>query len=279
VRRPWTIGLLALGALVPGCSLLVSTSDLAGKRQAGAPSPEGGTVSNEPGAEAGTTPTTTPQIEAGADAGDGGPLTGDPSLVGAWSFDETSGNTSADLSGHGHTASLLGPSFAPGGVRAGCVKLAGDAGFVAVEDFSGPGFPRTGTLSIWFRWSSMDPANEYSVLEGFGTTYDHVFLRHANGDSLGTFQVGFQPNGADYAFEDDFPVAQDHWSHVVFSWDETAKQGATYVDGAPRLREAYTAPFAPTGEHFHLGMYLDGAIDEVRLYNRALSTAEATALP
>src|SRR5689334_19858651 len=93
-----TAGTLLLGVLVPACSLLVSTSDLATNPPSAAPSPEGGAASTGAGA-------TTPP-EAGAEAGN---PTGDPSLVGAWSFDETTGNTAADSSGHGHTANLIGP--------------------------------------------------------------------------------------------------------------------------------------------------------------------------
>jgi hypothetical protein len=260
-----------LCVFAPACSLLVPTSDLAESRPPRTPSPDGGSVSS------GTGPSTPP--DAGADIDAGSPIS-DPSLVGAWSFDETSGNTSVDVSGHGHTANLIGPSFAPGGVRGGCVNLAGDSSFVAVEDFSGAGFPRTGTFSIWFRWASMNVGDQNSVLDTWDGTYDHVFLRHANGDTVGTFQIALQTlKPAGYVFESDFPIAQDHWSHVVFSWDETNRQAVSYVDGKEVLRGQYTMPFSPTGEHFHLGQYLTGAIDEVRLYNRALDGAEATALP
>jgi hypothetical protein len=160
------------------------------------------------------------------------------------------------------------------------VQFAGDASFVAVEDFSGAGFPRTGTLSIWFRWSSMKIDDQTAVLGSYDVTADHVFLRHPNGASVGRFQVAFQAkNTADYVFESDFSIVPAQWSHVVFTWDEAGKQGASYVDGKPVLQQAYSMPFAPTGERFHLGAFLVGEIDEVRLYDRALDAVEATALP
>ncbi len=79
----------------------------------------------------------------------------------------------------------------------------------------------------------------------------------------------------------DLPLNQ--LKYVVFTYDRV--NGKIYVDGILRAMEAETRPIPtdPTyalqvGRRPNSTLYYNGLIDEVRIYNRALSDAEIKAL-
>jgi hypothetical protein len=264
-----------VAALTSACTLFVSTSGLSG----GA---DGGASANtlvDGGSSGGVTDASEPG--PGPDTGDGASgESSDPHLLGYWKFDETSGMTASDSSGHDHPLTLTGATFDPGGKYGGAVVLPGvDGAFVSTTALSAPNFPSTGTFSVWFLWTRMQSADQSSVLSSWDTSISHIFFRHANGDTVGLFQVALEPKTLEYVWESDFPVSQNSWTHVVVTWEESTKIAATYVNGTLQSRASYTSDFAPTDQTFQLGNHLDGKIDEVRLYDRPLTEAEAVALP
>src|SRR5437773_5103367 len=79
-----------------------------------------------------------PSGDAGADGGD------DPALVGAWSFEETSGATVADVSGHGRDGALVGSVTRVAGVQGQAIAMDGSQR-MDVTSLDGPAFPLAGT--------------------------------------------------------------------------------------------------------------------------------------
>lgn len=216
--------------------------------------------------------------QASSDAEGGATL--DPSLLGWWSFDDLTGASVADLSGRGNVAILSGDAvITQTGTHAkGAVSLSKE-GKVDIPSLSGASFPRTGTLSLWFKWRTMDLPDHVGVFDLWTSDRSHVFLRHANGDVAGHFQVAFQDSSPGYPFVWGFDVPAETWAHVVITWDEAALRGAIYVNGAVVAERGYDRDFAPTGQVVQLGVDFDGAIDELRLYGRVLGADEIAALP
>jgi len=79
------------------------------------------------------------------------------------------------------------------------------------------------------------------------------------------------------------------WHHLVYVVDNAAQNVRMYLDGAPAATAAFTVKGTPLfmtpAVSLGIGSCYDGAvermrglIDDVRLYNRALSDAEAAAL-
>jgi hypothetical protein len=221
------------------------------------------------------------RADGSAEAADGGPDAAlDPHLVGSWSFEETSGTTAHDSSGHGHDAVLIGaPSFVSSGVRGGAIELHGGDS-IAINSLAGAGFPRTGSVSLWFRWDSMNAANSVGIFDDYAADRDHVFIRHPNGAPVGAWQAALQhaSDAAPYVWVDEFDVTAGKWSHVVLTWDEQAKSVSWYIDGGLKAKAPYSAPFAPFDEVVLLGKALVGAIDEVRIYDRVLDATDVAAL-
>jgi hypothetical protein len=225
--------------------------------------------------------TTDAAVEAAfADADADAPLS-EPNLVAAWFFDEPSGTTANDATGHGHEGTLQGgAAFTPSGLRGGAVAFAGGADSVTMTSLNGAAFPRTGTLSVHFRYDFTDTLNR-AVFDTFNDTRDHLFLRRANNAPVDQFQVAGQyaDGGGGYAFVHSFTVAANTWTHVVVTWSEASQAGNVYVDGALAKNQGYGGPYAPSAQLFRLGVSFIGIVDEVRLYDRALSATEVAAIP
>lgn len=78
-----------------------------------------------------------------------------------------------------------------------------------------------------------------------------------------------------------FDASRDTWTHVVFTGDPSASTAALYVGGKVVLSAAYYQypGISPGDQDVLFGPYFVGSIDEVALYDRVLSTAEALNLP
>jgi len=78
-----------------------------------------------------------------------------PHLVGWWKFDESSGTSAADASGHGHKGALRGGlSFEAGsapGRRGKALGFDGKNGFVEIPGYKGIAGPRPRTVAAWVK--------------------------------------------------------------------------------------------------------------------------------
>jgi hypothetical protein len=261
-----------VNALLVACSLTVDTSGLAGP---GNVVPDSGDASVVD-ATAEASVDGSPVVDAGRDAAR------DPSLVAEYSFEEQPGaTTSRDSSGNDLHGLVQGDAtFVTDGVRGRALKVGG-TGFFVVNALAAGLFPRTGTLSFWFRFDFPPLTGPgRSVFDNWDKTRSHVFVRYQDTGNPGEFQVALQPGAASggYAAVAGFSPQRNKWTHVVVTWDEAAQEGAAFIDGAILGRGPYDQPFVPTGQLFRMGESLVGGIDEVRLFRRAFTDAEALAL-
>lgn len=205
----------------------------------------------------------------------------DDGLVGYWPFDATSGSTSADLSGNGNTATL-----------AGGLQLTAD---VAPTDFANP----RALLST-------PSSNSYATAPGNGidnlTDYSIAFWLRVN-DAVSTSEdvlaLGNRlvvqkrriQSGQDvldvryplrvYPYPVEAIMAPNVWNHVVITIQGNVTN--IYLNGQRAQDETYLAGSSgtPTGGVFFSGPIapLNGILDDLRIYNRVLSTSEVAALP
>ncbi len=76
-------------------------------------------------------------------------------------------------------------------------------------------------------------------------------------------------------------VSDGKWHHIVGNWDgQTVK---LYVDGLCEAKEQYSAARVPNNEPLFIGCdgnkgFFNGAIDDLQIYNRALSESEVFSL-
>jgi len=260
----------ALGSLVAGCTLLVSTSGFDdGKADAGTTPPP---KDSGPSTSADATTSTDSGL---TDAETGAPYRELPGLIGAWLFDDGTAN---DSSGHAHDGALEGDAMVTVTDRGKALHVSG-AGRMHVDALANTAFPATGTISLWFQWATMAAEDQNGFFDSWDSSRDHIFVRHANGDTVGTIQVALQTPST-YELAPTFDLPKNTWTHVVVTWDAVARFARIFADKQELASGIYPDDsFAPGGQRCVFGDSVDGLIDDIRLYDRALSEDEIVSLP
>jgi hypothetical protein len=209
-----------------------------------------------------------------------GPQPVDPGtdgLVAYYPLDAAYRGSTPDASGNGNDGAIMGdPAFVEG-VVAQAIDLDGDGDYIdcgAAEIF---GMQETNamTAAAWVTIRSIPAAWSAVVAKG------EYAWRISNANMDPRFHFGITIWNAPDTFGTDgvIAVGYDEWHHVAGTFD-----GATislYVDGVLDINVPTTEPIGANeasvliGENPEsAGRYWDGLIDEVILYNRALSMNE-----
>jgi len=197
------------------------------------------------------------------------PSSGGLGLVAAYAFDEGSGSTAADLSGNGNAAQLTRTRWASSGKYGKALKFNGDDSVVAVED--SPSLQMTGgiTLEAWVYPTSLD---EKAWLISKGAS---IRLYTKKGKYPAAALVS---GGKRYTTPKKDRLQKRKWTHLAATYD-----GATlklYVNGELASSKSMSGPIDLSDRQLRIGAKSDskktfqGRMDEVRIYDRALSPAE-----
>ena len=197
----------------------------------------------------------------------------DPNLLGWWKFDAGTGNVAVDWSGHDNHGEIRGDAEWVNGYANTALNFDGSDNFV----FTGRD---AGDLGIEGAHAKSVTAWVYTRAFNNGGIFD-MGARSAGQDfSLRTLdstnQWRTQHWGGD--FDHDFTYqAQDAWVHMALVYDGTTS--AVYANGV--LISSNVAELATSaGNPFQIGVYgwqndyFDGLIDDVRLYDKALTEEE-----
>ena len=205
-----------------------------------------------------------------------------------WTFDENAGTTANDSAGNINDQGTLnnGANFTSSGKVAGGLLLDGLDDFVEVADSPELNFG-TGDLSIdaWVKTSAASGIKAI-VDKRAGTVYD------PNGYILylydGNLRLQLSDGTGGYRnYNSSLFVADGNWRHVAATVDRDDPNGLVlYVDGAsetfdPRNMSgdlSNEAELLIGKDTFITGKNFNGEIDEVELYNRALSGVEIKAI-
>ncbi|MDP3014810.1 MAG: LamG domain-containing protein [bacterium] len=207
------------------------------------------------------------------------PVSRDPNLVGYWKFNETSGTNAYDASGRGNNGTLTnGPTWTTG--RAGnALNFDGvddfvNAGNAASLQVGGSG--KSFTLEGWTKRASSGVYHNI-IWQGTATKNNGLHFEYRN---TNVFTLDFYGNGLNT------PIAYtdvNEWHHWVGTYDGSTNARKLYRDGILVANDTATEDYLGSGTLF-IGQrvggayYFNGSIDEVRIYNRALSAAEISAI-
>ena len=201
-----------------------------------------------------------------------------PNLMGWWKLDETSGNIVTDSSGNGNHGFVIGSPTSVEGVIGRALRLDGQDDYI---DCGGnPSLNITGqvTVAAWIKLSAL--GLDQQVAGNIGSQGGYLLNMYFNN------KIDFLilSSGGVYALNRDVAggtvMATDVWYHVagVYSQGDYIK---TYVDGALDRESAPKTVLAPSTKTFKIGRYppqsilfWNGVLDDVRVYNRALSAAD-----
>jgi len=195
----------------------------------------------------------------------------DPNLVGWWKLDEGERSTTAvDWSGHDNHGALRGdPQWVPGydGIA---LEFDGSGDYV---DFGNPSDWSSGTsarsMCGWARTDTVIAGWRWIAAYGSPATSQAMFIG-INGDDL--YGGGY---GDDVQKDDFWQVGV--WHHICLTYDGTTAR--LYADGINVASEAKDWNLALSRAHIgrqvnDLAEFWDGLVDDVRVYNKALTQDE-----
>ncbi|HEX6667758.1 MAG TPA: LamG-like jellyroll fold domain-containing protein [Solirubrobacterales bacterium] len=198
-----------------------------------------------------------------------------PGLVLGYGFEETSGTTATDTSTAKNNGTLNGATSTPSGKFGRALSFDGTNDRVDVPDANSLDLTNGMTLEAWVKPTT-------------NTGYRTALMKERGGDLVYSL---YASNGAVPKFESfttgenaatsGSGLALNAWTHLTATYD-----GATmrlYANGVEVGTKAATGSMPNTtgalriGGNAPWGEYFSGLIDEVRVYNRALSASEIEA--
>jgi hypothetical protein len=204
---------------------------------------------------------------------------GTPGLVAHWKFDEGSGTSASDSSGNGHTATLVGGASFVSGRQGNAVSFDGNDDRVVVPhaadlDFGNGSF----TVLLWFKTSEV--SQRYLMAKNYSPSQPFWGIAVC-GPGVEQGVNGYVHDGSKTSqAPDKLNYADGQWHYLAFVRDRGALQLRLHMDGA-RVTTAADASGSVAntaalliGDIATPGYKYRGLIDDVKLFNRALSPAE-----
>jgi hypothetical protein len=204
----------------------------------------------------------------------------DPSLVGWWRFDETSGTVAHDSSGYGNNGTLQGGPQWVAGMIGGALSFDGSIDYVEVPDSPSLDIADALTIAVWVRPSANPVAsgghrwliakNTFAATETFG-----MVVRQE-----GVIANGIAPVGGAWTVKwSSGAIANDVWSHIVMQCSPPFIR--SFINGQPSGEWDIGSYEINTNDHNLLvagekggSQRYAGLVDDIRIYNRALSQQE-----
>jgi arabinan endo-1,5-alpha-L-arabinosidase len=211
----------------------------------------------------------------------------DDSLILFYSFTGGSGDKVKDLSGNGNDGTLVGGKWTSGKYGRG-VHLGVKDEYIEFSNILEP----KGTIGFWFKpdWDGSDK-EDYRIFDAsLGGIYffiskgaDHADI---NPEDFGFyFEDAADADWQDIEFDPAGVISKGEWVHVAATWEFDGGSAFVYIDG----KEAATSPnklggFPALHSNPRFGMEVikyvaskngaKGVIDEITIYNRALTEKE-----
>ena len=212
----------------------------------------------------GPTPTPTPTPTPPAD----------PQLAGYWRLNEGSGTSAADSSGNGNHGVLEGGPVWVSGVSGTALQLDGVNDYVRINDSASLDIAGPFTLIAW-----VNPDSAVGCYESFVNKYLNYALQ-----TCATNRLRMISGGVGEIESPDFTLVPGVWQHVAGTWDGGNMR--LYHDGE-LVASANLGSHTPvvSDNPLTIGMeilfggweFFGGKVDEVKVYNGALSPAQIAA--
>lgn len=217
------------------------------------------------------------------DAGEGSPsgTIREKGLLGYWRFEEGQGEEVHDSSGHGNDGDLYGAEWVKGRFGS-ALHFGGRDAYVSLPAIEGLDGSNEMTVEAWVYWEG---GGRYPNLLTGGTWNPGGFLLFV-ADQECSFRLG-KPGEAPWTAKDwaemGIPLVQfslGRWYHLAATFQRPTVR--TFVNGEPVATATWDAPIGHSGE-VQIGTWGNpqvchrGLMDEVKIYNRALTPEEIRA--
>jgi hypothetical protein len=200
-------------------------------------------------------------------------------LVGAWLFDESSGDTAKDSSRSGNDGTLTKGPARVDGVFGNALEFDGTNG-VEIDQPANFDF-LTWTYVLWFR---AEAGGDYPNLIGRQFDNAHGWTFHLD-PAGGTFRIRIDSDGGINQVKTVPATVRDgEWHHGAIAHDDEEKTLELYIDGVKGLSD-YAGDYENAGGFLKIGSPAvgavnlnEGAIDDVGIFNVLLDEEDILAI-
>jgi prepilin-type N-terminal cleavage/methylation domain-containing protein len=194
-------------------------------------------------------------------------------LIGYWNFDEGSGTSVSDSSGNANTGTLINaPAWVTGKIG-NALSFNGSNTYVSLGALSNP---NAVTFFAWVNPTVGYSSSHNTIIAEIGTQY--LSLNSNKGFLSGRIDTIQRSTGGNTL------IAGGGWHLVVGTWSSATGAFNVYLDGNLDGSATFSGSALGTGVSTFIGqstsggLFFNGIIDDVRVYNRALSAAEIQAI-
>lgn len=205
---------------------------------------------------------------AGTDSGNDG-------LVAAYGFEETNGKTVVDASGNGNHGTIKEAVRIFSGRYGKALKFDGVNDWVTIENSASLALSTGMTLEAWVYPQSLTIGGKTVFFKEIAGGSDDYSL-YANEDA--NLPVSYINNGDYRIISGPNQLPANQWTHLVATYDGQYQR--LYVNGAEVAQQEQKGLIRQSGGVLRIGgnsiwgEYFKGYIDEMRIYNRALTATE-----
>jgi len=208
-------------------------------------------------------------------------LPSDENLVGYWSFDEGKGDKAYDGSGNGNDGTLtnMADDDWVDGVAGSALDFDGSNDYVEVADNGSLNITGNITILAWIKLDTLGSGQQQYIVGKTETELTYAIFIESD-DTVRCILQGLNdtyPSGSPTAITD------TNWHQVAISYD--GEYIRTFLDGKLQISDDSSGNINSSTDKIYIGIrkysnscYFNGKIDEVRIYNKALTAAEVYAL-
>ena len=206
-------------------------------------------------------------------------------LIAAYAFNEGTGTTVTDASGHGLTGTISGATWTTGGKYGNALSFNGTSSYVDLGNPALLQIAGSTTVSAWVK-AAANPADDGQIV---AKSDDNTGWQLKTSPDTGPETFGMAVStGSNTRIQRYSTTVRslNTWYHVAGVDDASAQTLSIYVNGVldnGTLSGVVPSSQVNSGVNVNIGrrspgtwggFYFNGVVDEVRIYNRALTQAE-----
>lgn len=212
-------------------------------------------------------------------------------LVGYWNFDEGSGTVAHDTSGFGNDGTIYGNPTWTTGISGNAISFDGINDWIDCGNDASLNPSTAITLAAWYKpttsWygAGNEPIIDKPDMLDKALAYQyHLGVCGDLFDESNDLRINFDITAGENSCETSAPantLSFNQWSFIVGTYDGSTMK--LYVDEAMISSELVSGTLSNSGQHLRIAKYilsngdstfLPGIIDEIRIYDRTLTTNE-----
>lgn len=201
-----------------------------------------------------------------------------------YDFEDTSADTARDVSGNAHDGTLNSAlADCPDPLFGNTVQVAGGSQSIAVDPTVFDDLTTAGTISYW-AYATEFPGNFADYLTAFNSNGSRIVLWHYPWSSQAIMDWGDGVNGSSYDRTLKFSGIDgasllNRWNHIALTKDTVTGIQNIYIDGQLIQSSSNETRLIGIAANFTFGGdAFRGKLDELRVYDRALTAVEITQL-